>query len=503
MKPKFTRQSFWLRFSQIVKFISRKIRGGVRRFFLLHRVLSKKEKIVFFTAFGILLLGLVIKSVCYYRSLTREVPAVGGTYSEALVGQPEFINPVLAKSDNDKTVSSLVYEGLIKLDDKNQIAPGLATSWEISPDQKSYTLHLRDGVTFQNSKPFDSDDVAYTFGLIQDPAQKSPLYNNFKDILIETPDRLIIRFSLKTPYGPFLTNLDVGIIPQGTVLSDLNKKPIGTGPYQYHSSSIRGQKVNDIVLERYENYYGQKPNIQKVQFNYYDTAERATTFYDQEEVLGLGLDHSRTRATQFSYQTSAKIMLFFNLRTGPFNDKMLRKSIQAGQKAAKETPFDLIVSDNQELVKAADDFKDKMAPLGYKVNVISLKETDFKERISKRDFQSLVVGIDFGHDFDPYTLWHSSQDKDGMNLSGFINKPADIILEDARQINDLAARQAKYNEFMAIYNEEAPALTLQDKKYFLNVDDDVKNVSLAGALTPSEHLRNIAGWYINTRRVKK
>lgn len=428
---------------------------------------------------------------------------MGGTYSEGLVGQPEFINPVLASSENDKTVCSLVYEGLIKLDDKNQASPDLATSWEISPDQKSYLFHLRGGVIFHDGKPFDSSDVAYTFGLIQDQSQNSPLYNDFKDVLVETPDPLTVKFSLKTPYGPFLTNLAVGIIPQGRLLTDLNKKPVGTGAYQFHSSSISGNKVNNFVLERFDSYWEIKPNIKKVEFYYYDSEKRAETLFDQEEFSALGFDHMRAKAIELKYQTSAKIVLLFNLRQVPFNDKNLRKNIAVKQKAASEVSFDLTVSDNTELVKAADNFKESVASLGYKVNVISLKETDFKEKMAKRDFQSLAVGIDFGHDFDPYSLWHSSQIQSGLNLSGFSSKPADILLEDARQIADPVVRQVKYGEFEKILADESPEIVLQDKEFVLNVDDDIKNVTLTGALTSSEHLRDIAEWYINTRRVKK
>ncbi len=492
-----------LRIIQIIKNAINATWGCFKRLFLLNRVLSKREKVFFYAAFSVLILVLGIKSVYFYRSITKEAPAVGGTYSEGLIGQPEFINPVLASNENDKTVCSLVYEGLIKLDDKNQASPRLAATWEISPDQKNYLFHLRDGVVFQDGKPFDSSDVAYTFGLIQDPGRKSPLYNNFKDVLIETPDRLSVKFSLKTPYGPFLTNLNVGIIPQGKQLTELNKQPMGTGPYQFHSSSIHGQTVNNFVLERFEGYYGVKPNIKKVEFHFYDSEFKAKTLYDQEEFSALGLNYDRTKSVRLKYPTSAKIVLMFNLRQAPFNDKTLRKNIAARLKAPAEVKFDLIVSDEKELVATADNFKDSMAQLGYKVNVISLKETDFKERMAKRDFQSLVVGIDFGHDFDPYPLWHSSQAQDGLNLSGFSSKLADILLEDARQITDSAARQAKYEEFNKILADESPEIILQDKEYVLDVDDNIKNVTVAGALTPSEHLRNIVDWYISTKRVKK
>jgi ABC-type transport system substrate-binding protein len=503
MKNSLTGNVLWQRTKQLIQLFWKKMSRITMRLFLLGRLLSKKEKIVLWSTFLLLIAMLVVKSVSYYWSLTRVVPAVGGVYSEGMVGQPEFINPILATSENDKTVDSLIYQGLVSLDNKNQATPELASSYDISTDQKSYTFNLRPGVLWQDGNPFTAKDVVYTFNQIKDPASKSPYYDNFKDVLVESPDASTIKLSLKTPYGPFLTNLDVGIVEQGTDLSQLNNHPVGTGEYSYLNSTSSGGKVQSLVLERNESYWGEKPYLKRVEFKYFDSASQVENIFEQEDLSAISADSKRVNIRKLTYQTPATINLIFNLRAAPFNDVNLRKAIQTGQKSPKGFSFDLLVADSPELVQAADGFKNKIAPLGYKANVKVLKENDLKDEISKKTFQALVVGIDFGHDFDPYSLWHSSAEATGMNLAGFMDKNADILLEDARVLNDPVARQTKYDQFFKILDDQAVQIVLEKKSYTLSIDNKFKDVSVSTSLTPAEHLRDISKWYLDTKRVKK
>ena len=483
--------------------ISRKVRGFCKRLFLLKRVLTKRERQALTATFIILLLCGVIKFRSYYLGITKAVPADNGTYTEGLIGQPEFINPVLAKSDNDKLLSGLIYEGLVDLDNKNQATPKLATSWEVSADQKTYTFHLRSGVTFQDGKPLNSDDVRYTYSLIQDASQKSPLLNDFKDVTIDNPDAKTVVFTLKTPYGAFLTNLTVGIIPGGQTLSDLDEKPDGTGDFKYQNSSTSGSRVGSIILDRYDEYWGSKPYFKRLTFKFFNTERDAVNSFDQEDLDAIPANRGTATSTVSWYETSGKVELLFNEGKVPFNDKNLRVGITTLQKPAKDLSFEILVSDTQDLVKQANDFKSKLEKLGYKPTVTALKEQDFKARMDKKDFQAIIVGVDFGHNFDPYPMWHSSQIDTGLNLAGFNNKPADILLESARQLADPVARGAKYDEFNKLLDSEAARVVLSTDKFYFSADDDMKNVSLDGALTPSEHLRNLKNWYIKTKRVRK
>ena len=63
---------------------------------------------------------------------------------------------------------NMIYEGLVKIDNQGKIIPSLAESWEISPDGKEYTFHLRKGVVFSDGEPFNSAAVKANFDAIMD-----------------------------------------------------------------------------------------------------------------------------------------------------------------------------------------------------------------------------------------------------------------------------------------------------------------------------------------------
>lgn len=144
------------------------------------------------------------------------------------------------------------------------IEPGLAEAWEISPDGRQYTFHLRHGVKFQTtaffkpSREFNADDVLFTFERMLDadhPFRKAyPVqFPYFKDLgfsgniaRIEAPDPYTVRFTLLNVDAPFLRKI---AMPFASILSreygdqllrsgrvqDINQFPVGTGPFLFRS----------------------------------------------------------------------------------------------------------------------------------------------------------------------------------------------------------------------------------------------------------------------------
>ncbi|HVO41195.1 MAG TPA: ABC transporter substrate-binding protein, partial [Aggregatilineales bacterium] len=87
---------------------------------------------------------------------------------------PSGFDPHINQSSELGIVLRSVYDTLVYRDpDTKQIVPGLAESWEISPDGLTYTFHLRSGVRFQDGTPFNADAIAYNFDRITNPANKS------------------------------------------------------------------------------------------------------------------------------------------------------------------------------------------------------------------------------------------------------------------------------------------------------------------------------------------
>ncbi len=156
----------------------------------------------------------------------------------------------------------LIYDTLVVKNDKFDFVPSLAERFEESIDHKTFTFHLRQGVTFHNGKLLTSADVKYTFDSILSPATKSPIRGTVEKITsIEAPDPATVVFRASEPYYTFIGNLPaIGIIPDDAS-TDLINWPVGSGPYRFLS-----YKEGDVVqLEANRDYWGGAPNIPRVQ----------------------------------------------------------------------------------------------------------------------------------------------------------------------------------------------------------------------------------------------
>jgi peptide/nickel transport system substrate-binding protein len=172
-----------------------------------------------------------------------EVPRHGGTIVEGIIGRPRFINPVIAKSDADRDISTLIYSGLLRATPGGDLVPDLATSYNVSPDGLTYTFLLKNNLVWQDGEAITSADIAFTIDKVRDPglAIKSPRRASWEGVTVETPDPMTVVFHIKQPYAPFLENATMGILPKHIWqnvpndefdVSYHNIEPIGSGPYR-------------------------------------------------------------------------------------------------------------------------------------------------------------------------------------------------------------------------------------------------------------------------------
>lgn len=187
--------------------------------------------------------------------------------------EPDTLNPILASDAYAAGIHNFVSDSLIDRDpDTLKFRAELARSWEISEDHLVYTFYLRDDVTWHDGHPFTSQDVLYSFERIQDPKVEAPFLRvYYADIeRLEIIDDYTVRFTYKKPY--FLGLSVCGGIPlvprhvyeQGDDFNHhpANRLPIGTGPYRF----VRWDTNKKLVLQRYDRYWGVKPEIQKIEF---------------------------------------------------------------------------------------------------------------------------------------------------------------------------------------------------------------------------------------------
>jgi len=241
---------------------------------------------------GLLLVSWLIGNTTLARLPTETVPAVGGTYTEAVIGPIRVLHPLLAvTSQAEVDAAALVFSGLTRRDEKGTIVPDLAERWEISADGRFYTFFLRRGVRWHDGQAFTAQDVAFTVQATQDPDGCIPpsLAHFWEGVSVERLGELIIRFGLPEPYAPFFDYTAIGIIPSHALGSGAEAREtflshaIGTGPYK-----VREQTAAAVVLDAFEGYYGPRRYIQRVVLRSYPDRQSALAALRSGAVDGVG-----------------------------------------------------------------------------------------------------------------------------------------------------------------------------------------------------------------------
>ncbi len=227
-----------------------------------------------------------------------KMPISGGSVVEGVVGNPRFINPVLAISEADKSLVSLIYSGLVRIDTTGEVRNDLAENVLVSEDGLTYEVTLRKDAVFHDDRPVTADDVVFTIQKILDPNIKSPQYGDFAGVSISKVDEHKVSFSLRKPYSPFIKNLTIGILPKhiwSTVTDDefsfsqWNVLPIGSGPYMVEKTDRdSGGIPNYYDLVPFDEYLYEKPFITHYIFKFYSSETDILEAYDGGEVDILG-----------------------------------------------------------------------------------------------------------------------------------------------------------------------------------------------------------------------
>jgi len=188
------------------------------------------------------------------------------TYREGLVGQITRLNPLYASlNPSEADITSLIFEGMTKINQYGEIVPSLATEWVVAFDGLEYMVSLRTDVLWQDGIPFTADDVVYTVSLLQSPDfdGAEALGNFWRTVEVEKVTNHLLRFRLAQPLATFPEAMRIGILPEhalrGTNASQLashpfNLSPIGTGAYQLEAIRIQNGTVRTVDLRVSPNY---------------------------------------------------------------------------------------------------------------------------------------------------------------------------------------------------------------------------------------------------------
>ena len=263
----------------------------------IHRVISAfslTEKTIFYFFVGIFVISGLSLLYQVNKLFLVTVPDYGGSLAEGVIGSPRFINPLLATSDIDRDLSSIIYSGLLKLDSKGVLVPDLAESYTISDDGLIYTFVLKDNIYFHDGTKLTTDDVVFTIEKAQDPNLKSPRETNWSGVVVKKIDDKTVSFTLKQAYSPFIQNTTLGILPKHIwkeasieefPFSQFNVKPIGTGPYKIDTIIYTGSGLpSEYHLSSFNKYTLGRAYITNLNIKSYQTEKDIIDAYKKGDI---------------------------------------------------------------------------------------------------------------------------------------------------------------------------------------------------------------------------
>ena len=179
------------------------------------------------------------------------------------------LDPHKAVAAGTKEVMFNVFEGLVKPTSNGDLIPAVASNYTVSEDHLTYTFILREGVKFHNGDAVTAEDVVYSLKRVAAPTETGVVQVEALSIMADVAavDERTVAITLTEPSNEFISYLTVAILPADYTEQDT--KPVGTGPFTFASRSAQ----ENIILEKFEEYWGQKAYLDQVTFRIIENAE--------------------------------------------------------------------------------------------------------------------------------------------------------------------------------------------------------------------------------------
>ena len=279
------------------------------------------------------------------------VPAPVEQELRLLDSGPITLDPAISADMSSHTYVVHIFSGLVRLDGDLNIVPDIAERWEVSPDGRTYTFYLRQGVRFHSGSEVLAADFKYSWERACNPATGSGTAATYLgdiagagDVLtgttseisgVEVIDGYTLRVTLDEPKVYFLSKLSYPtafVVDRTNVESGINwwRRPNGTGPFELKE----WREGQWLILGRHETYYGELARLEQVVF--YLLAGVSMAMYetgqiDVAPVHSPYIDRVRDEAGPFSGELAAapELSLYylgFNTALPPFDDVNVRRA---------------------------------------------------------------------------------------------------------------------------------------------------------------------------------
>lgn len=398
------------------------------------------------------------------KAMTSETKVIGLTGTYELNELPD-------------TVLSKISNGLVVINNKGQIVPSLAESWESLEKGQEFRFHIKKDLPWNDGKPFTAKDIRY----------------DFKDVETRVIGDYLIIFKLKRPLPIFPIFLTRPVI----------KNPlIGVaGLYKVEKAKVKFGQVNEIELTP------NKPELPILIYRFFDSDTKLYNAYKLGEIdemvinkKSIADDFSKWKNTEITQTIdySQVMTLFFNLNN-PFlkEDKDIRKAIaqaippdkftelgdlanspippvswaydpnvkriqydpERAEKLLKKSDSEstdsatLVISTFYDNLAVAEGIKDDLDKVGLKTRVEVLQAYP-----DQNNYDILLAPLELPADPDQYFYWHSTQVSN--NITNYKNVKIDKLLEDGRDTLDPVKRKTIYGVFQKTIADDVPAYFL-------------------------------------------
>ncbi len=435
---------------------------------------------------------------------------------------PLQLDPRLATDANSVRIDNLIFNALLRADERGRLQPELAEDWR-RIDDRTYLFDLRKGVSFHNGQPLTAADVKFTYESILNPAYQSPFSGQLAPLQsIEQTASHQLQFHLKDIHAPFVEQFTRGIVPNGATVGP--GLPPGSGPFRLEAVES-GEKV---MLKANPDYWEGAPKLGGIVFKVVPDAmvrvlefKKGTLDFMQNDIepdmlpwlrdnsnaaiethqgttfqyIGFNLTHPILRqrkvrqAIGYAIDRDAIIRHLLkntatkadsvlsplnwayadDLRRWPYDPERAKKLLDEagfpdpdgdGPRPRFRLSFKTTNIDLRRRI--AEALKEQLQKVGVELEVRSYEWATFFSDIKNGNFHlySLAwVGIQ-----DPdilYQLFHTaSVPPQGDNRGHYSNPEMDRLLDRGRTTMDRAERRAIYREVQDIFAEDLPYLPL-------------------------------------------
>lgn len=484
-------------------------------------------------AFLVLILALGLLSGCGKSAADTATPEGRKAAGELVVGVPQdfdSLDPDHMTAAGTKEVLFNVFEGLVKPTSEGEIVPAVASEVQKSPDGLTYTFTLRQGVKFHNGDPVEMQDVIFSIERRWNGSDETARLDalGIIDHLEGEGDTLTI--TLREPSGEFLAFLmNAYILPAD--YADQETAPVGTGPFKFASRTAQ----DNLVLERFDDYWGEKAKLSKVTFRIIENVEGMVLGL-QSGAIDLVMHLTGTQTAQLSdkdfhiEEGSMNLVqaLYLNNAAAPFDDVRVRQALcyAADKQGVIDRAFDgygiplgtsmfpsfgkyyddsltdyyphdvekakallaeagypdgfemtiTVPSNYQPHVDTAEVLKEQFKEAGITVTILPVEwNTWLSDVYGAREFQSTVTGLT-SDNMTARKLLERFGSQVGNNFTNYSDPDYDELLAKALSATDEAEQTALYRALEKNLTENAANVYLQDMADLVAVRSGVEGL---------------------------